>query len=50
MILVGTPTWAGMPSPYLKTFLNKAENVKGKKGALFLLVEAQLILVKKLLK
>jgi len=35
MILVGTPTWAGRPSPYLKTFLNKAENIKGKKGAIF---------------
>ena len=34
-ILVGFPTWAGKPSPYLKTFMGKAENVKGKKVAIF---------------
>jgi len=35
-IIAGTPIWAGRPSPYVKTFMNKAENVKGKKGAFFL--------------
>jgi flavodoxin len=35
-IIAGTPTWAGRPSPYIKTFMNKAENVNGKKSAFFL--------------
>ena len=35
VIVVGTPTWAGRPSPYAKVFINKAENIKGKKVAVF---------------
>lgn len=35
-IIAGAPTWAGRPSPYVKTFMNKSENIKGKKGAFFL--------------
>jgi flavodoxin len=34
-ILVGSPTWAGRAPPYIKTFMSKAENVKGKKAAIF---------------
>jgi flavodoxin len=34
-IIVGTPTWAGRPSPFVKSFMNKAENIKGKKVAVF---------------
>ncbi len=34
-ILVGSPTWAGRPMPYIKTFMSKAENVKGKKAMIF---------------
>ena len=35
VIVVGTPTWAGRPSPFAKVFINKAENIKGKKVAVF---------------
>jgi flavodoxin len=35
VILVGTPTWAGKPSPFMKEFLNKANNISGKKVAVF---------------
>jgi flavodoxin len=35
VIVVGTPTWAGRPSPFAKIFINKAENIKGKKVAVF---------------
>ncbi|MDH7517419.1 MAG: flavodoxin family protein [Candidatus Thermoplasmatota archaeon] len=34
-ILVGSPTWAGYPSPFVKSFMNKAENINGKKAAVF---------------
>jgi len=34
-ILVGSPTWAGRPVPYIKTFMSKTENVKGKKAMIF---------------
>jgi flavodoxin len=34
-ILLGTPTWAGRPSPFMKVFINKAVNIKGKKLAVF---------------
>ena len=34
-ILVGSPTWAGKPSPHIRTFFNKAENIKGKKAGVF---------------
>lgn len=34
-IILGTPTWAGKPSPFIKSYLNKAENIKGKKIAIF---------------
>jgi len=35
-IITGTPTWGGRPSPYIKSYLKKAENIKGKKGAVFI--------------
>jgi flavodoxin len=35
VILVGSPTWAGRPSPFIKSFMNKAENIKGKKVVVF---------------
>lgn len=35
-ILVGSPTWAGKPAPYLKTFFKKAENYKDKKAGVFI--------------
>ena len=35
VIIVGSPTWAGRPSPFVKSFINKAENIKGKKVAIF---------------
>jgi flavodoxin len=35
VILAGSPTWAGRPSPFVKIFMNKAENIKGKKVAVF---------------
>ncbi len=35
-IIVGSPTWAGKPAPYLKTFFSKAENIKGKKAGVFI--------------
>jgi flavodoxin len=34
-LLVGTPTWGGKPSPFIKTFFTKVNNVKGKKVGLF---------------
>jgi flavodoxin len=34
-IIVGSPTWAGRPVPYIKSYLNKAENIKGKKTGVF---------------
>ncbi|MDH7506337.1 MAG: flavodoxin family protein [Candidatus Thermoplasmatota archaeon] len=34
-IIIGSPTWAGYPSPFVKTFMSKAENVKGKNAAVF---------------
>ena len=35
VIIAGSPTWAGRPSPFIKSFMNKAENIKGKKVAIF---------------
>ncbi len=35
-IIVGSPTWAGKPAPHLRTFFNKAENIKGKKAGVFI--------------
>ena len=35
VILAGSPTWAGRPSPFITVFMNKAENIKGKKVAIF---------------
>jgi flavodoxin len=35
VIVAGSPTWAGRPSPFITIFMNKAENVKGKKVAVF---------------
>jgi len=34
-IIFGSPTWGGNPSPFVKTFMNKAKNIKGKKIAIF---------------
>ena len=35
MILVGSPTWAGKASPFIKSFFNKAQNIKGKNACVF---------------
>ena len=35
IIIAGSPTWAGRPSPFITYFINKAENIKGKKVAVF---------------
>jgi len=35
VILAGSPTWAGRPSPFITNFMNKAEKIKGKKIAIF---------------
>jgi flavodoxin len=34
-IITGSPTWGGNPPPFIKSFINKAQNVKGKKAAIF---------------
>ena len=34
-IIAGSPTWAGKPSPFITSFMKKAENIKGKKVAVF---------------
>lgn len=35
-LVVGSPTWAGCCPPLIKTFFSSAQNVKGKKTALFI--------------
>jgi len=35
ILIMGSPTWGGRPSPFIKIFINKAENIKGKKVAIF---------------
>lgn len=35
MVLFGCPVWAGSPSPYIKSFLEKAQNSKDKKAGVF---------------
>jgi flavodoxin len=35
VIVAGAPTWAGKPSPFLSTFIKKAQNIKGKKIYVF---------------
>jgi len=34
-LIVGCPTWAGKPSPFMKAFLNQAKNMTGKTVAVF---------------
>ncbi|MEF8879123.1 MAG: NAD(P)H-dependent oxidoreductase [Candidatus Thermoplasmatota archaeon] len=34
-ILLGTPSWAGRPTPYIQTFLKKAKDIKDKKVGVF---------------
>jgi flavodoxin len=34
-LIVGCPTWAGKPSPFMKVFLNQVKNIKGKTVAVF---------------
>jgi menaquinone-dependent protoporphyrinogen IX oxidase len=34
-VLVGSPIWADKPAPFIKTFLQKAENIKGKPAGMF---------------
>jgi flavodoxin len=34
-LIVGSPIWGGNPSPFVKSFMNKAENIKGKQAAVF---------------
>ena len=33
--IVGAPIWGGKPAPLIKTFVNSAKNIKGKKAAVF---------------
>lgn len=35
VIIAGSPTWAARPSPFMKIFIDKSENMKGKKVAIF---------------
>lgn len=35
LVVIGSPTWAGHPTPFVKTFLEKAKNMKGKNVAVF---------------
>ena len=35
VVVAGSPTWAGKPTPFIISFINKAENIKGKKVAVF---------------
>jgi flavodoxin len=35
LVVIGSPTWAGHPTPFMKTFLEKAKNMKGKNVAMF---------------
>ena len=35
VIVAGVPVWISRPAPFIKTFMNRAKNVKGKKGAVF---------------
>ena len=35
IIIAGSPTWNKRPSPFIITFINKAENMKGKKTPVF---------------
>jgi len=35
MIVAGSPTWAGKPSPFITLFIKKAIKIKGKKMAVF---------------
>ncbi len=34
-LIVGSPTWGGCPSPFVKSFIDRAKNIKGKKAAVF---------------
>jgi len=34
--IYGAPVWNGKPAPFLKTFINKAENISGKNGSFFI--------------
>ena len=35
-LVVGSPTWGGCCSPFIKTFFSTAKNIKGKNTALFI--------------
>ena len=35
-LIVGSPTWGGCCSPFIKTFFSSAKNIKGKNTALFI--------------
>lgn len=35
ILITGSPTWGGCPAPFIKSFMSKAENIKGKKVAVF---------------
>lgn len=36
ILVVGSPTWAGSATPFIKTFFSSAKNIKGKRTALFI--------------
>ncbi len=35
-VIVGSPTWAGCPVPFIATFFSSAKNIKGKKVSVFI--------------
>ena len=35
-LVVGSPVWGGCCSPFIKTFFSSAQNIKGKKTAMFI--------------
>jgi flavorubredoxin len=35
-LIVGSPTWGGCCSPFIKTFFSSAKNIKGKNTVLFI--------------
>ncbi len=34
-VIVGSPTWGGCATPFIRTFFSSAQNIKGKKAFLF---------------
>ncbi|MFH1013992.1 MAG: NAD(P)H-dependent oxidoreductase [Thermoplasmatota archaeon] len=41
VLIIGSPLWAGKPSPFIKSFLNNITNAKGKKIAFFFTCDSE---------